>query len=112
MSIINVAGYSWTQRQSEAEYRLHQCFEFSGRYLTDSAKPTIPPAYKKASPDKVEAYNQCVRIAKQVPRSTEVVVVSTNYFRFTCSFYTLDPLNGNIDRVYWFTEKHRYYADV
>lgn len=112
MAVINVNGRAWIQCQPEAEWRLHQCFEFSGRHLTDSAKPEIPAAYKKASLDKVEAYNRCVRIAKEIPYSSEVVVLSCNCFRFTCGFYTIDPENGNINRVYWFTEKHRYFANI
>lgn len=63
MSIINVAGYTWRQRQSEAEWRLNQCFEFSGRFLTDSANPAIPAAYKSCSDAKLYEWNRCVAIA-------------------------------------------------
>lgn len=112
MAVITIGGYTRSQRQGEGEYRLHLCNEFAGRYLTESVNPVIPPAYKKASPAKIEAYKRCVKIAKDIPCSSEVVVMSTNCFRFVCGFYTIDSENGNINRVFWFTENHRYYADI
>lgn len=112
MSTINVAGYTWHQRQTEGEYRLRQCFEFAGRHLTDSANPVIPQAYKSASPDKLYAYEKCVRIAKEICELADPVVISNNTFIFVVGFYTVDPVNGNIDRVYWITPSGKYYADI
>ena len=112
MATISVAGYTWRQRQSEAEWRLHPCFEFSGRHLTDSVNPAIPSAYKKASPDKQRAYTKCVEIAYEIWDMADPVVVSNNTFMFTVGFYTIDPVNGNINRVYWITSGGKYYADV
>lgn len=112
MAAISVAGYTWRQRQSEAEWRLQQCFEFSGRYLTTSANPAIPAAYKTASEAKHQAWTKCVRIAQEIWEWAEPVVVSKNCDRFTVGFYTIDPVNGNINRVYWITSGGKYYADV
>lgn len=112
MAIINVAGYAWNQRQSEGEYRLQQCNEFSGRHLTDSDNPVIPAAYKTCSHDKLMAWERCVKIAHEVPYSSEPVVISNGVHFFTVGFFTADPVNGNIDRVYWITAKGKYYADI
>ena len=112
MASINVAGYTWSQRQSEGEYRLRQCFEFSGRHLTDSDNPVIPAAYKSCSAEKLNAWERCVNIASEVPHSSEPVVISNGVYFFTVGFYTTDPVNGNIDRVYWFTASGKYYADI
>lgn len=108
--IIN--GRTWVQRQQEGEYRLHQCHEFSGRFLTTSARAEIPAAYKKASAEKVEAYNYCVKLAKEISSEAEPVVLSCNCFRFTCGFYTKDPQTGRVNRVYWITQNYRYFADI
>lgn len=112
MNIIQAGGYSWKQCQEQAEWRLNQCFEHSGVFLTTSNNPLKPPAYRNPSPFKVEAYARCVSIAAKIPCSSEVVVTGHNSDFFTCNFYTTDPENGNINRVYWFTHANRYYADV
>lgn len=112
MATINVAGYAWRQCQSEAEWRLKQCFEFSGRFLTESARPTTPPAYKSCSEEKLYEWSRCVRIAHEVGCAEYPVVVSKSCNFFTVGFYTIDPENGNINRVFWITPHHKYYADV
>lgn len=112
MSTINVAGYTWNQRQTEGEHRINQCLEFSGRYLTDSINPAIPAAYKSCSVDKLNVWNRCVKIASEVPHSSEAVVISNGVQFFSVGFYTTDPENGNIDRVYWITAHGKYYADI
>ena len=112
MSVISKAGYSWRQRQSEAEWRLNQCFEFSGRFLTDSVNPAIPAAYKSCSDAKLYEWNRCVAIAHEVGCAEYPVVISHSHHFFTVGFYTIDPENGNIDRVYWITKGGKYYADI
>lgn len=112
MATITAASYTWTQRQSEGEYRLHQCFEFSGVHLTDSDNPVIPAAYKSCSEAKLSAWHKCVKIASEIPCSSYPVVVGSNCFMFTVAFYTKDLDNGNIDRVYWITASGKYYADI
>lgn len=112
MAIINVAGYTWRQRQSEAEYRLNQCFEFSGRFLTETARPTTPPAYKSCSEEKLYEWSRCVRIAHEVGCAEYPVVIAKSTNFFTVGFYTIDPENGNINRVYWITKSGKYYADI
>lgn len=112
MSTINVAGYTWRQRQSEAEWRLNQCFEFSGRFLTDSANPAIPAAYKSCSDAKLYEWSRCVAIAHEAGCAEYPVVISRNSNFFTVGFYTIDLENGNINRVFWITPHHKYYADI
>ena len=112
MATINVAGYSWNQRQSEGEWRLQQCNEFSGRHLTDSDNPVIPAAYKSCSHAKQMAWERCVKIASEVPYSSYPVVIGKNCDKFTVGFYTIDPSTGEIDRVYWITPGGKYYADL
>lgn len=112
MATETINGRTWIQRQSEGEYRLHQCYEFSGRYLTTSSRKEIPAAYKKASADKVEAYNNCARIAKEISADAEAVVLSVNIQRFVCGFYTKDLTTGQVNRVYWMTQGHRYFANI
>lgn len=112
MSVINVAGYAWRQCQSEAEWRLNQCFEFSGRFLTNSVKPTVPPAYKECSEAKLMAWERCVKIANDAGCAEPPVVICKSTMFFTVGFYTIDPENGNINRVFWITPRHKYYGDV
>lgn len=112
MAVINVAGYAWRQCQSEGEWRLNQCFEFSGRFLTNSARPTVPPAYKECSEAKLMAWERCVKIANEVGCEEHPVVIGKNTDCFTVGFYTIDLENGNINRVYWITKGGKYYADV
>ena len=112
MPVISLAGYTWKQCQAQAEYRLKDCFEFAGVFLESSANPVKKPAYKNASAAKREAYAKCVKIAESIPCSSEVVVTGHSCNFFTCSFFTTDPVNGNIDRVYWITYANKYYADV
>lgn len=112
MGFINVAGYNWRQCQSEGEWRLKQCFEFSGRFLTNSAKPTVPPAYKKYSGAKLMAWEKCVKIAFEAGCAEHPVVIGKNTCTFTVGFYTVDPENGNINRVFWITPNHKYYANI
>lgn len=112
MGIINAGGYSWRQCQSEGEWRLKQCFEFSGRFLTDSANPAIPAAYKSCSDAKLYEWSRCVAIAHQVGCAEYPVVISRSSNFFTVGFFTTDPENGNINRVFWITPSHKYYADV
>lgn len=112
MPVISVAGYTWKQCQSEAEYRLKDCFEFSGVFLDQSVNPVKKAAYKNPSVAKREAYARCVKIAAAIPCSSEVVVTRHSFDFFTCSFYTTDPVNGNIDRVYWITPGNKWYADI
>lgn len=112
MSTINVAGYTWNQRQTEGEYRLNLCNEFSGRHLTDSANPAIPAAYKTCSVEKINAWNRCVKIAHEVWSQAQPVIIGKSCDFFTVGFYTIDPENGNINRVYWITAGGKYYADI
>ena len=112
MSTEIIHGRTWIQRQWEGSYRLRQCYEFSGRFLTTSSRKEIPAAYKKASADKVEAYNYCVKLAKEISSEAEAVVLSHNCFHFTCGFYTKDPQTGRVNRVYWITQNYRYFADI
>lgn len=112
MATIKVAGYNWNQRQSEGEYKLALCNEYAGRFLTESIKPGMPAAYKSCSASKVEAWERCVKIARQVPNSSYPVVISRNSEFFTVGFYTIDPEMGNINRVYWITHVGKYYADI
>lgn len=112
MAVINVAGYAWRQCQSEAEWRLNQCFEFSGRFLTNSAKSTIPPAYKKCSGAKLIVWEKCVKIANDAGCAEHPVVTGKSTDFFTVSFYTVDPENNKPNRVFWITPSHKYYADI
>lgn len=112
MSIINIAGYAWRQCQSEGEWRLKQCFEFSGRFLTNSAKPTVPPAYKECSEAKLVAWERYVKIANEVGCAEHPVVICKSPMFFTVGFYTTDPENGDINRVFWITPHQKYYANI
>lgn len=112
MAIIYAAGYTWQHRQSEGEWRLQQCFEYSGRHLTDSVNPVIPAAYKTCSSDKKNAWERCVKIANEIWSEAEPVVISKNCDRFTVGFYTKNPKTNKPDRVYWITSGGKYYANI
>lgn len=112
MAALVINGRTWQQCQSEAEYRLNQYFNFSGVSPTATGKSGRRAMRDRDNPILIERYNRCVKIAAEIPCSSEVVVTCGKYYYFTCSFFTIDPENGNIDRIYWMTDTSRYYADL
>lgn len=111
MATIKYGGYLWVQRQSEAEYRSWLCNEFSGVELTSSCNEDHHDgAYTKCSVDKQNAWDKLVKLVDSQPDAFGLCVTGRNIHRFMASFQTFNLETGVINRVFWVTEKNRYFA--
>ena len=99
---LNINGYTFNQRQKEAEWRLNQ--------WAKAANCGLYNVYKNPSEAKKDAYEWCEQIAHEVHGSMLKCTCGST-FAFTASFVTTDPENGK-STVFWITLRHRYYANV
>ena len=100
---LTINGYTFSQRQKQADLRLNQ--------WAKAADCGLYNVYKNPSEAKIRAYEWCKRIAHEV-HGTMLKCPCGSHDIFTASFVTLDPENGNIDRVFWITPQNLYYANV